>query len=221
MKLSCANISKSFGAQQVLTGCDFSVTAGQCAVIKGVSGGGKSTLLRILALIDRADTGTVAHDEIVYESASVGINSLGAELPFPFLTLVFQQLYLWPHLTIAGNIAISLTGRPSALLTDEALSLLDRLEVGKLVGKKPHECSMGERQRVAIARAILTPARFLLLDEPTSALDGASSRIVVAALRDCMTSQRGLVIVTHDERGFEKLDQAKYVLLEGKLKIDN
>ena len=169
MILSGQSIYKSYGKQEALHDCSLSVAAGQCVLLRGPSGAGKSTLLRILALLEQGNSGSVFHGTKQWD---VGRKPAGS--PYPFLTVVFQQLFLWPNLTLGQNLSIVLTGRLNAAPPTRWMEMLERLSIAELLQRLPHECSLGERQRLAIARALLSEARFLLLDEPSSALDRAN-----------------------------------------------
>jgi ABC-type lipoprotein export system ATPase subunit len=212
--LACAGVSRRLGGRQVLIECGLSVAPGTCTVIRGPSGGGKSTLLKILALLEPADSGLVTHDAQAYAYP------LARDFPlcaFPYLTLVFQQLYLWPNLTLRENMALVLDGDRAAPLDASARELLKRFAVHEQLDRRPHECSLGQRQRVAVARALLTPAKYLLLDEPTSALDRVNRAAVIAALQESKAMGRGLLIVSHDEGGLERIADARYELEDARL----
>jgi ABC-type sugar transport system ATPase subunit len=213
MILSAQSISKSYGERAVLHECSFTMKSGQCLLIRGPSGGGKSTLLRILALLEEADSGSVVHGDRSWD-----VGRLQKASPYPFLTLVFQQLFLWPNLSLGQNLSIVLAGRPNKPAPRSALSLLERLNIAHLLGRLPHECSLGERQRLAIARALLSPSRFLLLDEPSSALDRANLSILVEELKAATAADRGVLLVTHDERGFSGIADQSFELENGKLR---
>jgi ABC-type lipoprotein export system ATPase subunit len=187
--------------------------SGQCSLIRGPSGGGKSTFLRILALLEPANSGRVTHGD-----RSWNVNSVQKDSPYPFLTLVFQQLFLWPNLSLGQNLSIVLAGRPNDPLPRAALGLLERLSIAHLLDRFPHECSLGERQRVAIARSLLSPTQFLLLDEPSSALDQANLRILVEELKAATAKDRGVLIVTHDERGYNGIVDQSFELENGRLR---
>jgi ABC-type sugar transport system ATPase subunit len=212
MRIAAERVCKRYETI-VLDDCSLAVEAGGCLIIRGPSGGGKSTLLRILALLEPADSGAVVHGEQSWQPSEIG-----AIDPYPLLTLVFQQLFLWPHLTIAQNFSLVLSHRNDGVVSAECQALLDRLDIGHLLARRPHECSLGQRQRVAISRALLSPVRFLLLDEPSSALDRTSQQQVVAELAAAKRGGRGLVVVTHDERAFDQLADERLLLEGGRLR---
>ena len=207
--LSCKDLRKSYGPAIVLDRCSLEVESGRCVIIRGPSGGGKSTLLRVLALAEAAESGELRHGETVHCANWVE----GTQPPsFPFLTMVFQQLFLWPNLNIRDNLEIVL-----GQLSTNATSLLVRLGIEHLLAKFPHECSLGQRQRIVVARAILSPASFLLLDEPTSALDRENRVALATELKSVLQDGRGVVIVSHDERDFKMLSNEIYEMQYGLL----
>lgn len=213
MILSGNNICKKYNGRVILRDCNVRIDAGQCLLLRGPSGAGKSTLLRILALLEQADGGEVVHGTSAWNAAEPHSVS-----PYPFLTVVFQQLFLWPTLTVAQNISFVLTHRPDRVVPLAAMEMLDRLGVAHAVDRHPHECSLGECQRVALARALLSDARFLLLDEPSSALDRASLGVVIAEIKTALANGRGTLIISHDDRGFDSIAETRLELENGELR---
>lgn len=211
MTLACLSINKSYSID-VLRDCSLSVAAGECVHLSGPSGGGKSTLLRVLALVEAAQSGTVVHGDRRYDVS----NSYRGPI-HPFLTLVFQQLFLWPNLTMQANLALPLYGDPRATLDQRAFELLQRFDIAHVLASRPHECSLGQRQRLALARAILADTSFLLLDEPTSALDRANAAILVAELQLSKRRGQGIVVVSHDEALFADIADRWFVVENGLL----
>ena len=189
-----------------------SVSSGQCVLLRGPSGGGKSTLLRILALLEPADSGYVCHDERRWEA-----NLVAEASAYPFLTVVFQQLFLWPNLTMAQNLSMVLKHHPDAPLPPIAIETLERLTIETLLDRYPHECSLGERQRLALTRSLLSEAHFLLLDEPSSALDRVNRGILVQELIAARARNRGVLLVTHDDHGFDEIADESFELENGRL----
>jgi ABC-type polar amino acid transport system ATPase subunit len=219
--LSCRNLRKEFSDRAVLESCSVEVRKGECVIIRGRSGGGKSTLLRCLALLLTPDAGAIVHGDRVHTfpdpDANPRSNVRSDSTVYPFLTLVFQQIYLWPNLTIQENIAMVVEGHRSSSLRSECKALLARLHVDEVLHKRPAQCSLGQRQRVAVARAVQSDARFLLLDEPTSALDRRNRAELVAVLAEAKTEGRGLLVVSHDERDFESVATCAFELDSGVL----
>lgn len=211
--LSCQGLTKRYGDRQILADCSLTVAPGQCVLLRGPSGGGKSTLLRILALLEDADLGRVSHGSQHWDAGLVP-PTISA---YPFLTVVFQQLFLWPNLTLAQNIALALDHDPYRPLRPPVLEALERFSIRHLVNHLPHQCSLGERQRLALVRALASDARFLLLDEPSSALDRVNRDVLVDELKTARRNDRGLLLITHDDRTFEDFADASLLLENGRL----
>ncbi len=213
MILSAERLCKSYGGREILLDCSFTVNTGQCLVIRGPSGGGKSTLLRILSLLEPADSGCVFHGDRRWD-----VSSLQKASAYPFLTLVFKQLFLWPNLTMRQNLSMVLAHRPNHPLPRAAVELLERLAIAELLDRRPHQCSLGERQRLAIARSLLSEARFLLLDEPSSALDRANRTALIEELKSTIARDRGVVLITHDDDGYGEVVDQSFELENGRLR---
>lgn len=203
MKLEIDSLSKSFpGHDFVLrdVNADFG-TLGSLALI-GPSGGGKSTLLRILAGLEVPDTG-----KVVLNSAEIDY-SRETQLRAHRLRLgvVFQAYNLFPHLSAIDNVLLPLV-RVHQIPRDEALArameTLERFRLAEHARKRPAELSGGQKQRVAIARAIATKPQLLLLDEPTSALDPEMTAEVLDVIAELKQEGRDFILVTH-EMGFAR-----------------
>lgn len=195
--LALTDVTRRFGGHLALDNVSFGVATGKVAVIVGPSGCGKTTLLRVIAGLEVPDTGDVALDGNTVSTAGRAIvppHQRG-------LGFVFQDLALWPHLTVGENLDfvlgsahVSATERTRR--TREALALV-RIE--QYSTRYPHQLSGGEQQRVALARAIVGEPRVLLLDEPLSSLDPdlrAELRSELARLQH--TLKLTMVYVTHD-----------------------
>ena len=186
---------------------------GEVKVIMGPSGSGKTTLLRILALLDQPDEGVLELDDVRFAFPHQA--SINPRWNYPRLTLVFQQLFLWPHLTNRENIQLAL-GRPLVGVIFE--ELINSLEIHPFLDKFPNQTSLGQRQRVALARALALKPDYLLLDEATSALDRALTVKVAKLLRKYVDNGLGLLAVTHDNIFAEALGCSERLWMEnGKL----
>jgi iron(III) transport system ATP-binding protein len=196
-QLAVAGLEKRFGAHQVLAGLSLDVPAGSLTAILGPSGSGKTTLLRVLAGFEHADAGTVR------------IGSATADGPGVFLPperrrigYVPQEGSLFPHLTVAANVAFGLSRRKWGRdrRAQRCADLLDAVGLGGLDRRYPHQLSGGQQQRVALARALAIQPEVVLLDEPFASLD-ASLRASVRADVQRLLKESGTttVMVTHDQ----------------------
>ncbi|MEL6338103.1 MAG: ABC transporter ATP-binding protein, partial [Pseudomonadota bacterium] len=227
--LQLAGLTKTFDATTVLRGVDLSLDEGGFLAVLGPSGCGKSTLLRILAGLEAQDTGTVR----IGGEAVDGLPPMARDI-----AMVFQSYALYPHMTVAENLALPLVMR--RLTRRERLPLMRRLDrrvaekrseirgeiermaevvaLDGLLERKPKALSGGQRQRVALARALVRRPRLFLLDEPLSNLD-ASLR--AATRTEIVELQRRVgvttVYVTHDQTEAMTMADRIAVMLEGRL----
>lgn len=191
-ELRLDGVSKSFGRVSAIDDASFVVPDRSITAIVGPSGGGKTTLLRLIAGFERPDRGSIAFDDVV---VSGGSHFLKPELRS--VGIVPQEGALFPHLDVAGNIGFGLPRGPERRARiEECLALVGLEGFGS---RRPHELSGGQQQRVSLARALAPRPRVILLDEPFSALDAVTrpdvAADVVAALRNDGATA---VIVTHD-----------------------
>jgi iron(III) transport system ATP-binding protein len=196
-QLSIKNVTKRFGAHQALNDVSLEVAAGEVAVILGPSGCGKTTLLRLIAGLDVPDSGEVwlAGRQVSGPYRSM-VPPHDREIGF-----VFQDLALWPHLTVRKNLEFVLESG-NVPRSDRLLRAHDALTLARVDGlanRFPHELSGGEQQRVALARALVGRPRLLLLDEPLSSLDPElRSALRTELVRLQRASNVTTVYVTHD-----------------------
>lgn len=193
-------LSRSFGDTEVLRAIDFDGEVRSLAII-GPSGGGKSTLLRILGGLLAPTAGRLIMDGEPVDFAGDGLLAYRRHLGF-----VFQDGGLFHHMTALENIAVPLHvvhGLDEKAAGEKARELLARFGLEKAAERHPAELSGGQRQRVAIARAIAPEPQLLLLDEPTSALDPEYTTEVLDMVRDLKEGGTRFIIVTH-EMGFAR-----------------
>jgi polar amino acid transport system ATP-binding protein len=205
MKLQVQSISKSFGPHRVLDQISLDFDEVQSLVLIGPSGGGKSTLLRILAGLEYPDAGADSHVSIDGEPVDFRSEQALARHRRTIGT-VFQAFNLFPHLTALQNVTLPLTKvhrLTPAEAHETAMQALTRFRLAPHAHKKPAELSGGQRQRVAIARAIAIKPRLLFFDEPTSALDPEMTSGVLAVIEELRDEGRDFVLVTH-EMGFAR-----------------
>ncbi len=214
--LSVRNLCKSFSgprAKTVLRDISFDLAAGDYVAVMGESGIGKSTLLNLLAGLDRPDSGQVLLDG----------EDLGA-LDDDALTLirrkqmgfVFQAFHILPYLTVAQNVALplALNGARNAKMRSRVAALLEAVKLADRGGSLPRELSGGEMQRVAIARALAHEPRLVFADEPTGNLDPESAKDVLALLRECVKAEGAAgILVTHSSAAAKTADRT-YVLTQ-------
>lgn len=186
-------ITKAFGDQPVLRGVDLDVPAGQFAAVLGPSGCGKTTLLRVIAGFERADAGTVTLD-------GAPVTGPGLHLPPEKrrIAVVPQEGALFPHLTVAQNVAFGLRRRETR--STRVTELLELVGLRGFDQRMPSELSGGQQQRVALARALGPQPHVVLLDEPFSALDAALRASVRADVRAALRAAgTTALLVTHDQ----------------------
>lgn len=195
---------------------DAAFTAGNSPLsILGPSGAGKTMLLRCIAGIVRPDRGRIALDGRVFFDSALGIRMPARDRG---LGLLFQHYALFPHHTVAENIAFGLHHLPFADRAARVESLVQRTHVSGFEQRYPHELSGGEQQRVALARALAIEPRALLLDEPLSALDTHLRSQLEALLQETFASfQRPTLLVTHNIEEAYRLGEQLLVLSRGRM----
>ena len=193
------NITKSFGALQVLKGIDLQIGKGEVVSIVGPSGAGKTTLLQIIGTLDKPDTGTVCID-------GVNVTSLSQKKLSDFrnarLGFVFQFHQLLPEFTAIENIMIPayIAGKSRKEARMRAEELLQFMGLSERASHKPNELSGGEKQRIAVARALMNNPSVILADEPSGSLDTKNKEELHQLFFDLRDKYgQTFVIVTHDE----------------------
>jgi molybdate transport system ATP-binding protein len=182
-------------------------------IVFGASGSGKSTLLRCLAGLLTPDSGQIATGSTTVFDAARQINIAARHRKIGY---VFQQLALFPHLSVDGNMAYGIAHLGSAERHARIVSTAERLGIGHLLARKPDAISGGERQRAALARALVTDPEVLLLDEPLSGLDhGTQSRIIEDVRAWNTAHDIPILYVTHSHREVFALGERVVVLEEG------
>lgn len=191
--LELKNISKKFKDRQILSDFNLTVEENKILAIVGPSGGGKTTLLRMLAGLEKIDSG-----EIIYNGAPLPIDELEKR---NLLGFVFQDFQLFPHLTVLENLVLSpikTMNMAKNVAEKKAIELLEKLGLEKQINNYPISLSGGQKQRVALARAMMIEPKIIGYDEPTSALD-PELRLEVEKLilknRELGITQ---IVVTHD-----------------------
>lgn len=191
--LELKNISKSYGSKVIFKNFNLTVSEGRILALVGPSGGGKTTLLRMLAGLEKVDSG-----QIIYNGEAVSIDHLEER---NLLGFVFQDFQLFPHMTVLENLILSpmkTMGTPKEAAKQKAIELLTRLGLGEHVEVYPHSLSGGQKQRVALARAMMIDPQVIGYDEPTSALDPELRKEVEQLILKNRETGITQIVVTHD-----------------------
>ena len=194
------NLTKSFGGLQVLKGVDLQVHQGEAIAVIGPSGGGKSTFLRCLNLLEEPDGG-----DVIFEGQKINQKGTDVDLYRQKMGMVFQHFNVFPHMTVQQNVTLApvlLKKKTQAEADEQALRLLDRIGLDKK-DEYPRKLSGGQKQRLAIVRALAMEPDVMLFDEPTSALDPEMVGEVLSVIRALVQAGMTTVIVTH-EMGFAR-----------------
>ncbi len=214
--VNCRGLICRLGGQLVLDGAELEIAQGQSLALLGSSGSGKSTLLRIIAGLEIPEQGEV-------HIAGVPATSGGRLLVAPCrrgLAMLFQDLALWPNLSVQGNVRLGLSRLrlPRKQLRDRTAESLRMCGIEDLSRRLPGTLSGGQQQRVALARALAMRPKLLLLDEPFGGLDLVTKRAVVGELVR-LKSELGfaLVLVTHDSREVRQACDSLAVLQSGRI----
>ena len=195
------DISKWFGAFQVLTECSTQVEKGEVVVVCGPSGSGKSTLIKCVNALEPFQKGDIVVGGVSLSDPKTNLPKLRSHVG-----MVFQHFELFPHLTIEQNLIIAqvkVLGRGKDEALERGLKLLDRVGLKAQARKHPGQLSGGQQQRVAIARALAMDPICMLFDEPTSALDPEMINEVLDVMVELAREGMTMMVVTH-EMGFAR-----------------
>ncbi len=215
-QLSVRNVTKRFNSHEVLRGLSVEIASGELVVAVGPSGCGKTTLLRLIAGLDVPDSG-----EIWLAGRQVSGPRRSLVAPHERgIGFVFQDLALWPHMTVQQNLEFVLDagGVPRRERPARAREGLRFVRIEMLAGRYPHELSGGEQQRAALARALVGRPQLLLLDEPLSSLDPELRTVLRRELLDLQrASNVTTVYVTHDREDATSLADCLIEIREGRI----
>ena len=211
--LKIEGLKKAFGNLEVLKGLTTTIAKGEVVVMIGPSGGGKSTFLRCMNLLEQPTEGTIVFDGIDIVSADERTkNRVRSEMG-----MVFQHFNLFPHLTILDNITLAprlVRGLDRATAEKKAMELLERVGLAAKAKAYPQQLSGGQKQRVAIVRSLAMEPKVMLFDEPTSALDPEMVGEVLDVMKDLAKNGMTMVVVTHEMR-FARDVASRVLFLEG------
>ena len=199
--LETRNLKKSFGKLEVLKGISTGIRRGEVVSIIGPSGGGKSTFLRCLNLLEMPDGG-----QVLFKGQDITDKKLNISKYRQSIGMVFQHFNVFPNLTVLENVTLAPVLEkkvPKDQAKEEAMALLRRVGLGDKADQYPRKLSGGQKQRLAIVRAMAMKPEVMLFDEPTSALDPEMVKEVLNVIRELTRSGMTILIVTH-EMGFAR-----------------
>jgi polar amino acid transport system ATP-binding protein len=206
-------LKKRYGNLEVLKGISTEIHRGEVVVMIGPSGGGKSTFLRCMNLLETPDEGLVYFDGTDIVSADEATkNRIRSEMG-----MVFQHFNLFPHLSILDNITLAprlVRGLGKDEAERKARELLDRVGLADKASAYPQQLSGGQKQRIAIVRSLAMEPKVMLFDEPTSALDPEMVGEVLDVMKDLARNGMTMVVVTHEMR-FARDVSSRVLFLEG------
>lgn len=211
------DLRKSFGDLEVLKGINEVIRKGEVVAVIGASGGGKSTFLRCLNMLEEPTGGQVIFEGNVLDAKSTNLN-----LHRQKIGMVFQQFNVFPHLTVLDNITITPILEKKVKKEDaekEAFELLRRIGMEDKAYEYPRKLSGGQKQRLAIVRAMAMHPDIMLFDEPTSALDPEMVKEVLEVIRELTKSGMTCVIVTH-EMGFAREIADRVLFIDGGVVVE-
>ncbi len=209
------NLHKSFGDLHVLQGVDQTIRKGEVVSIIGPSGGGKSTFLRCLNLLETPEQG-----HIYFKGEEITGRGVNIDIHRQKMGMVFQQFNVFPHLSVAENITLApklLKGKSDAEANEMAKDLLNRVGLLSKFDEMPGNLSGGQKQRLAIVRALAMEPDVMLFDEPTSALDPEMVGEVLDVIKGLVSTGMTSIIVTHEMRFAEEISDRVLFIADGNI----
>ena len=213
--IKTVDLHKSFGDLHVLTGVNETIHKGEVVSIIGPSGGGKSTFLRCLNLLEKPEKGHIFFDGEEITGKKVNIDKHRQKMG-----MVFQQFNVFPHLTVEENITLApkmLKGKTQAEASEMAKELLNRVGLIDKLYEMPGNLSGGQKQRLAIVRALAMEPEVMLFDEPTSALDPEMVGEVLDVIKGLVSTGMTSIIVTHEMRFAEEVSDRVLFIADGNI----
>ena len=213
--IKTVDLHKSFGDLHVLRGVNETIHKGEVVSVIGPSGGGKSTFLRCLNLLEKPEKGQIFFDGVDITGKKVDI-----DLHRQKMGMVFQQFNVFPHLTVEENITLApklLKKKSAAEASEMARDLLNRVGLIDKYDEMPGNLSGGQKQRLAIVRALAMEPEVMLFDEPTSALDPEMVGEVLDVIKGLVTTGMTCIIVTHEMRFAEEVSDRVLFIADGNI----
>ena len=231
--IKTVDLHKSFGSLKVLTGVNQTVEKGEVVSIIGPSGGGKSTFLRCLNLLETPETGKIYFEgteitgnltkeekKAIHEGKMPKPEKVNIDIHRQKMGMVFQHFNVFPHLTVSKNITLApvmLKGKTQAEAEEMAKELLSRVGLLDKYDEMPGNLSGGQKQRLAIVRALAMEPDVMLFDEPTSALDPEMVGEVLDVIKGLVNTGMTSVIVTHEMRFAREVSDRVLFMAEGNI----
>ena len=235
--IKTVDLHKSFGDLKVLTGVSETIHKGEVVSILGPSGGGKSTFLRCLNLLEKPESGKIYFDGVeitgnltkqekkaIREGDMPKPAKINIDIHRQKMGMVFQQFNVFPHLSVLENVTMApklLKGKTDAEATDMAKELLNRVGLIEKIDEMPGNLSGGQKQRLAIVRALAMEPEVMLFDEPTSALDPEMVGEVLDVIKGLVNTGMTSVIVTHEMGFAREVSDRVLFIAEGKILEQN
>ena len=213
--IKTVDLHKSFGDLHVLTGVNETIHKGEVVSIIGPSGGGKSTFLRCLNLLEKPEKG-----QIFFEGEEITGKKVDIDKHRQKMGMVFQQFNVFPHLTVEENITLApkmLKKKTKAEANEMARDLLNRVGLIDKLYEMPGNLSGGQKQRLAIVRALAMEPDVMLFDEPTSALDPEMVGEVLDVIKGLVSTGMTSIIVTHEMRFAEEISDRVLFIADGNI----
>lgn len=223
--LRVEDLHKSFGDLEVLRGVSLSISQGRKLSILGPSGSGKSTLLRCVNYLEKPNKGHIFLEgslvgEKLVDGQYTRMSSKELAPQRAEIGMVFQNFYLWPHLTARENVAIApqrVRGLSKKESLDLASAMLEKVHMAHKQNEYPERLSGGQQQRVAIARSLSQEPKLMLFDEPTSALDPELIGEVLKVIHELADEGRTMIMVTHEVSFAKEVSDEVVFIDEGKV----
>ena len=213
--IKTVDLHKSFGDLHVLTGVNEVINKGEVVSIIGPSGGGKSTFLRCLNLLEKPEKGL-----IFFEGEEITGKKVNIDIHRQKMGMVFQQFNVFPHLTVEKNITLApvkLKKNTPAEAAEMAKELLNRVGLIDKLDEMPGNLSGGQKQRLAIVRALAMEPDVMLFDEPTSALDPEMVGEVLDVIKGLVSTGMTSIIVTHEMRFAQEVSDRVLFIADGNI----